>query len=174
MLLCTILIIFSSKSIRIIDQFVKIQDLEFRNWLLDPVSKGFVKIICRNDQLSSTMSWVGCTFTSLKSLINKQGRITTIRITLKRACLFIRDFRVKDLELLILFLENSQILLKISVIPKDFFRTFNVLSFSRTHLALWRGKKGQGKRPKVHAKQKGIKNFFSYSHSLNFHLSGST
>ena len=39
---------------------------------------------------------------------------------------------------------------------KDFFRTWNVLPFSCTHLALWR----QGKRPKVHAKQKGFKNFF--------------
>ena len=37
---------------------------------------------------------------------------------------------------------------------KEFFRTCNVLPFSCTHLALWRGK-----RPKVHAKQKGLKNF---------------
>ena len=39
---------------------------------------------------------------------------------------------------------------------KEFFRTCNVLPFSCTHLALW-----QVKRPKVHAKQKGFKNFFS-------------
>ena len=44
-----------------------------------------VEIMCRNDELSSTMSWVGCL--------------------------------LKDLELFILFAENSQILLKISVIP---------------------------------------------------------
>ena len=43
------------------------------------------------------------------------------------------------------------------VLGKEFFRTCNVLPFSCTHLALWR----QGKRPKVHAKQKGFKNFFS-------------
>ena len=42
-------------------------------------------IICRNDELNSTMSWVGCL--------------------------------LKDSELFILFAENSQILLKISVIP---------------------------------------------------------
>ena len=42
-------------------------------------------IMCRNDELSSTMSWVGCL--------------------------------LKDTELFILFAENSQILLKISVIP---------------------------------------------------------
>ena len=42
----------------------------------------------------------------------------------------------------------------------EFFGTCNVLPFNCTHLALWRGK-GQGKRPKVHAKQKGFKNFFS-------------
>jgi hypothetical protein len=41
--------------------------------------------MCRNDELSSTMSWIGCLLT--------------------------------DLELFILFAENSQILLKISVIP---------------------------------------------------------
>ena len=41
--------------------------------------------MCRNDELSSTMSWVGCL--------------------------------LKDSELFILFAENSQILLKISVIP---------------------------------------------------------
>jgi hypothetical protein len=41
---------------------------------------------------------------------------------------------------------------------KEFFRTCNVLPFSCTHLALWRR---QGKRPKVHAKQKGFKNFFT-------------
>jgi hypothetical protein len=46
------------------------------------------------------------------------------------------------------------------VLRKEFFRTCNVLPFSCTHLALWRGKE-QGKRPKVHAKQKGSKNFFS-------------
>ena len=46
-----------------------------------------------------------------------------------------------------------------SIRGKEFFRTCNVLPFSCTHLALWRGK-GQGKRPKVHAKQKGFKNFF--------------
>jgi len=45
----------------------------------------FVTIMCRNDELSSTMSWVGCL--------------------------------LKDSELFILFAENSQILLKISVIP---------------------------------------------------------
>ena len=44
---------------------------------------------------------------------------------------------------------------------KDFFRTCNVLPFSCTHLALWRGKERQGKRPEVHAKQKGIKNFIT-------------
>ena len=44
-----------------------------------------VTIMCRNDELSSTMSWVGCL--------------------------------LKDSELFILFAENSQILLKISVIP---------------------------------------------------------
>ena len=37
-----------------------------------------------------------------------------------------------------------------------FYRTCNVLPFSCTYLALWR----EGKRPKVHAKQKGFKNFF--------------
>ena len=41
--------------------------------------------MCHNDELSSTMSWVGCL--------------------------------LKDSELFILFAENSQILLKISVIP---------------------------------------------------------
>ena len=40
----------------------------------------------------------------------------------------------------------------------EFFRTCNILPFSCTHLALWRR---QGKRPKVHAKQKGFKNFFN-------------
>ena len=40
---------------------------------------------------------------------------------------------------------------------KEVFRTCNVLPFSCTHLALW-----QGKRPKVHAKQKGFKNFFRF------------
>ena len=44
-----------------------------------------VSIMCRNDELSSMMSWVGCL--------------------------------LKDSELFILFAENSQILLKISVIP---------------------------------------------------------
>ena len=39
---------------------------------------------------------------------------------------------------------------------KEFFRTCNVLPFSCTHLALWRGK-GKVKDPK----QKGFKNFFS-------------
>ena len=39
---------------------------------------------------------------------------------------------------------------------KDFFRTCNVLPFSCTYLAL-----RQGKRSKVHAKQKGFKNFFT-------------
>ena len=39
--------------------------------------------------------------------------------------------------------------------PKEVVRTCNVLPFSCTHLALWRGKK-----PKVLAKQKGFKNFF--------------
>ena len=42
---------------------------------------------------------------------------------------------------------------------KEFFRTCNVLPFSCTHLALWRQR--QGKRPKVYAKQKGFKNFFT-------------
>ena len=37
-------------------------------------------------------------------------------------------------------------------VSKEVFRTRNVLPFSCTHLA--------GKRPKVHAKQKGFKNFF--------------
>ena len=41
---------------------------------------------------------------------------------------------------------------------KEFFRACNVLPFSCTHLALWRGR--QGKRHKVDAKQKGLKNFF--------------
>ena len=45
---------------------------------------------------------------------------------------------------------------------KDFFRTCNVLPFSCIHLALWRPLQRQGKRPKVHAKQKGFKNFFNY------------
>ena len=45
----------------------------------------FVTIMCRNDELSSMMSWDGCL--------------------------------LKDSELFILFAENSQILLKISVIP---------------------------------------------------------
>ena len=40
---------------------------------------------------------------------------------------------------------------------KAVFRACNVLPFRYTHLALWR----QDKRPKVHAKQKGFKNFFS-------------
>ena len=44
-----------------------------------------VTIMCRNDELSYTMSWVGCL--------------------------------LKKSELFILFAENSQILLKISVIP---------------------------------------------------------
>ena len=44
-----------------------------------------VTIMCRNDELSPMMSWVGCL--------------------------------LKDLELLVLFAKNSQILLKISVIP---------------------------------------------------------
>ena len=43
-------------------------------------------------------------------------------------------------------------------IGKDFFRTCHVLPFNCTHLALQR----QGKRPKVHEKQKGFKNFFRY------------
>jgi hypothetical protein len=45
----------------------------------------YVTIMCCNDELSSTMSWVGCL--------------------------------LKDSEIFILFAENSQILLKISVIP---------------------------------------------------------
>ena len=47
--------------------------------------QSFVAIICRNDELSSTMSWVGCL--------------------------------LKDSDLFILIAENSQNLLKISVIP---------------------------------------------------------
>ena len=47
------------------------------------------------------------------------------------------------------------------IMSKEFFRTSNVLPFSCTHLALWRGKE-QGKRPKVHAKHKGFKNFFNH------------
>ena len=47
--------------------------------------ESYVTIMCRNDELNSTLSWVGCL--------------------------------LKDSELLILFAENSQILLKISVIP---------------------------------------------------------
>ena len=47
---------------------------------------------------------------------------------------------------------------------KEFFRTCNVLPFSCTHLALWR----QGKRPKVHAKQKGFKNFFNLQSILPY------
>ena len=48
-------------------------------------NKVFMTIMCCNDELSSTMSWVGCL--------------------------------LKYSELFILFAENSQILLKISVIP---------------------------------------------------------
>ncbi len=44
-----------------------------------------VTIMCRNDELSSTMSWVGCL--------------------------------QKDSELFVLFAENGEILLKISVVP---------------------------------------------------------
>ena len=44
-------------------------------------------------------------------------------------------------------------------ITKEVFRTCNVLPFSCTHLALWRGKVKD--LPKVHAKQKGFKNFFT-------------
>ena len=44
-----------------------------------------VTIMCRNDELSSMMSWVGCL--------------------------------LKDSDLFVLFAENSQVLLKISVIP---------------------------------------------------------
>ena len=43
---------------------------------------------------------------------------------------------------------------------KEVFKTCNVLPFSCTHLALWRGIQWQGKRPEVHAKQKEFKNFF--------------
>ena len=50
-------------------------------------------------------------------------------------------------------------LLAYKVILKEVFRTCNVLPFSCTHLALWRER--QGKRPKVHEKQKGYKNFFN-------------
>ena len=58
-----------------------IWDLIWFSW----VSRSCVAIMCRNDELSSTMSWVGCL--------------------------------LKDSKLFILFAENSQILLKISVIP---------------------------------------------------------
>ena len=60
---------------------------------------------------------------------------------------------------------DSSIFIK-SFCVKEFFRTCNVLPFSCTHLALWSLQR-QGKRPKVHAKQKGFKNFFSRS-SLYF------
>ena len=50
------------------------------------------------------------------------------------------------------------------------FRTCNVLPFSCTHLALWRER--QGKRPEVHAKQKGFKNFSSKSYILFFDVDG--
>ena len=54
-------------------------------------------------------------------------------------------------------------------LSKELFRTCNFLPFSCTHLALWRGK-GQGKRPKVHAKQKGFKNFFIVNIILNINF----
>ena len=45
------------------------------------------------------------------------------------------------------------------LITKEVFRTYHVLPFSCTHLALWRGKV---KYPRyIHAKQKGSKNFFN-------------
>ena len=57
-----------------------------KNWLIFQTQLlSIVTIICCNDELSWTMSWVGCL--------------------------------LKDSELFILFAENSQILLKISVIP---------------------------------------------------------
>ena len=55
------------------------------SFLLLPLLNSYVTIMCRNDELSWTMSWVGCLLT--------------------------------DLDLFILFAENSQILLKIFVIP---------------------------------------------------------
>ena len=55
------------------------------------------------------------------------------------------------------FLAKSWLTPNLVVLGKEFFRTCNVLPFSCTHLALW---VRQGKRPKVHAKQKGFKNFF--------------
>ena len=51
---------------------------------------------------------------------------------------------------------QQDIMLHFWVIFKEVFRTCNVLPFSCTHLALC-------KRPEVHAKQKGFKNFFSQS-----------
>ena len=50
-----------------------------------------------------------------------------------------------------------------SYLHKEFFRTCNILPFSCTHLALWRHLQRHGKRPKVHAKQKGFKNFFIFT-----------
>ena len=43
---------------------------------------------------------------------------------------------------------------------KEFFSTCNVLPFSCTHVA-W-----QDKRPKIHAKRKGFKNFFLADHNF--------
>ena len=59
--------------------------IECHRWHQQHLGETFVTIMCPNDELSSTMSWVGCL--------------------------------LKDSELFILFAENSQILLKISVIP---------------------------------------------------------
>ena len=49
-----------------------------------------------------------------------------------------------------------------AVLSKEFFRTCNVLPFSFVER--------QGKRPKVHAKQKGSKNFFSSVSKETFDL----
>ena len=56
-------------------------------------------------------------------------------------------------------LQTERVIFRNVTHTKEFFRTCNVLPFSCTHLALWRQR--QGKRPKVHAKQKGFKNFFN-------------
>ena len=62
----------------------------------------YVTILCRNDELSSTMSWVGCL--------------------------------LPDSELFILFAENSQILLKISVIPILLTFIYLVAPYQKTEL----------------------------------------
>jgi hypothetical protein len=46
------------------------------------------------------------------------------------------------------------------MLGKEVFRTCNVLPFSCTHLALWRGK-GKVKDPRYMQKQKGFENLFT-------------